>query len=402
MKSMILTTIVAMALSITVNSQANSGKTIPVLCDNSDIASMLNTPRDPLSHAVRIARPGDTLLISGTCKETVTITQGPLTLDGNGRGIISGIEFQPEASEFNGLITIDGAQGIVLRGLRISDSPSEGVLATHGSNLTIEDSVIEGHHTGVRLSQSSMTLRNSTIQDNSGSGLMAITGSTVVFGGEVHLTNNLGAGLFLEGNSMAEIRGAQVHVDHNFLGVIVSLHSTLAVLELQSSLGSTLTARHNTAIGIQLGQGLLMVAGEGQPIGSTLIDSSDNGGPGLVAVAGSRVISPFGAARITIENNPVGAILMTDASMEVRGGLKIDNNFGPGLLANGSGVVMLRSVPDPDHPVPSDEPSPSSIRNNGGPAVIADFGSRLDIRDVELTGPVICDPTVISASPVCM
>ena len=63
---------------------------------------------------------------------------------------------------------------------------------------------------------------------------------------------------------------------------------------------------------------------------------------------------------------------------------------------------MLRSWPNPGHPGPINDPSPSSIVGNGGPAVIADFGSRLDINDVELGGPVICDPTVISRTPVCM
>jgi hypothetical protein len=403
MKTTTLTLLAAVAaLSLTVQALASDGKTIPVKCNNSPIAKKLGASQDPLSRAIRTSRPGDTLLISGTCEESVTITQGPLTLKGDGSGAISGVNFEPESSDFNGLITVDGARGVVISGLKIHDSPAEGVLAINGATVTIRDSVIADNQTGVRLSQSSMNVTDSEIRDQISHGIMAITGSTVVFQGTVDIHGNLGAGLFLEGNAMAELRGAQVHADHNFLGVIIALHSTLAVLELDSSVGSTLTARHNAAIGIQLGQGVLMVSGEGRPVASTLIDSSNNGGPGLLALAGSRVLSPFGAARFVMNGNPVGMILMSDASTEIRGGLEIQNNFGPGLVAHGSGVVMLRSVPDPDHPVPADEPSPSSIKNNGGPAVVADFGSRLDIRDVELVGPVICDPTVISASPVCL
>ncbi len=403
MKTTTLTLLATVAaLSLTVQALASDGKTIQVKCNNSPIATMLGMPRDQLNRGLRRARPGDTLLISGTCEESVTITQGPLTLKGDVNGAISGARFEPETSEFNGLITVDGARGVVISGLTVHDSPTEGVLAINGATVTIRDSVIADNQTGVRLSQSSMSVADSEFRDHTGHGIMAITGSTLVLGGTVDIHGNLGAGLFLEGNSMAELRGAQVHTDHNSLGVIIALHSTLAVLELDSSVGSTLTARHNAAIGIQLGQGVLMVSGEGRPVASTLIDSSNNGGPGLLALAGSQVLSPFGTARFVMNGNPVGMILMSGASTEIRGGLEIQNNFGPGLVAHGSGVVMLRSVPDPDHPVPSDEPSPSSIMNNGGPPVVADFGSRLDIRDVELVGPVICDPTVISASPVCM
>lgn len=403
MKKMTLTTIVAaIVLSMTFNSHAETGKTIPVKCNNSQIAKMLGTSQDRLNRALRIARPGDTLKISGTCEEAITITQGPLTLDGNGSGAISGAMFEPESTEFNGLVTIDGARGVVLRGLTISDSQSEGVLATNGARVKVEDSLIKSNQTGIRLSQAAMTLRDSTVRDNAGSGLMAITGSTAVLGGEVHLTRNHGAGLFLEGNSMAEIRGAQVHVDNNFLGVIVSVHSTLAVLELASAVGSTLAVRNNAVIGLQLAQGMLMVAGEGRPIANTLIDVSGNGAAGIVSVAGSQIASPFGAARFVVAENPVGMVLATDASVEIRGGLELRDNLGPGLVANGAGVVMLRSWPDPGHPGPISDPNPSSIVGNAGPAVIADFGSRLDIHDVELGGPVICDPTVISRTPVCM
>ncbi len=403
MKKMTLTTLIAaMALSMTLNSHAETGKTIPVKCNNSHIAKMLGASQDRLKRALRTARPGDTLKISGTCEESITITQGPLTLDGNGSGVISGAMFEPESAEFDGLVTIDGAQGVVLRGLTISGSPSEGVLAMNGARVKIDDSLIESNHTGIRLSQAGLTLRDSTVRDNAGSGLMAITGSTTVFGGEVHLTGNQGAGLFLEGNSMAEIRGAQVHADNNFLGVIVSVHSSLTVLELASAVGSTLTVRNNAVIGLQLAQGMLMVAGEGRPIANTLIDVSGNGAAGIVSVAGSQIASPFGAARFVVAQNPVGMVLATDASLELRGGLELRDNFGPGLVANGAGVVMLRSWPNPGHPGPINDPSPSSIVGNGGPAVIADFGSRLDINDVELGGPVICDPTVISRTPVCM
>lgn len=376
-------------------------RTVNVNCNLPPAHLVPGMPRDRLARAINSAQPGDTIVIQGTCEESITIDRGPLTLQGDGTAVISGTRFEPAGSDFHGLVTIDGAQGVTLRGLTIRDSPTEGLLAVRGASMVVENVRFENNQTGIRLSQSNLEFRDSEVRDSAGTALMAISGSTVVFLGQAELSGNGGAGLFLEGNALGEIRGAHLATDDNMLGVIISLHSTLAMLELDSAVGSTLSARNNAAIGIQLGQGVLMVAGEGRPVANTLIESSNNGGPGLIALAGSQVLSPFGAARLVFENNPVGMVLATNASAEIRGGLQIHGNFGPGLVANGAGVVMLRSVPDPDHPVPSDTPSPSSIMNNGGPALIADFGTRLDIRDVELDGPVLCDPTVISLDPVC-
>lgn len=389
------------ALTFNTHGQADDGKTIQVRCTDSHLASLLGGPPDPLNRALQRARAGDTLLISGNCRESVTITTGPLTLRGMDGGTISGSRFEPEHSEFDGLVTIDGARGVKISGLEIRDSRAEGVLLINGAAARIENSAIKGNQTGIRLSQSTLTIADSEVHDQEGSGISAISGSSLVMIGDIDIRNNLGAGLFLEGNTIAELRGARVHIDENILGVVISLHSTLAVLELESSVGSVLTARNNAAIGIQLGQGVLMVAGEGHPVASSLIKSSNNGGPGLVAVAGSQVLSPFGAASFVFNNNPVGMVLMTNSSTEIRGGLQVQENAGPGIVATGAGVIMLRSVPDPDHPVPSDTPSPSTIGNNAGPAVIADFGTRLDIRSIEVSGPVICDPTVLSTSAIC-
>ncbi len=385
----------------TQTSIASNAGSITVNCNLPPAHQAPGMPRDRLGRAIRNAQPGDTLIVIGTCEEAITIDQGPLTIDGRGTAVIAGTHFNPGASEFNGLVTIDGAQGVILRGLTVRDSQAEGILAVRGAGVLMEDLNITGNRTGIRLSQSNLEFRDSAVLDSLGTALMAVSGSTVVFRGQAELTGNAGAGLFLEGNSMGEIRGAHVYADNNLLGLIVSQHSTVAVLELDSAVGSILSTRNNTAIGMQFGQGMLMVAGEGRPVGNVLIESSANGGPGLVAVAGSQVASPFGAARFVFTDNPVGMVLSSDASLEIRGGLQLNDNLGPGLVASGAGVVTLRSWPDADHPGPVTDPSPSSIIGNGGPAVIADFGSRLDLNDIEIIGPILCDPTVISRTAIC-
>ncbi len=48
------------------------------------------TKGETLTKAVERAKPGDTIQVTGTCKETVTITTDRLTLDGQGSAILDG------------------------------------------------------------------------------------------------------------------------------------------------------------------------------------------------------------------------------------------------------------------------------------------------------------------------
>src|SRR5262245_9234140 len=63
-----------------------------------------------LAKALETARPGDTLLLSGTCLERVTITTDRITLDGQSSAIIDGGGGGP--AEFSGVVTIKGASGV--------------------------------------------------------------------------------------------------------------------------------------------------------------------------------------------------------------------------------------------------------------------------------------------------
>ncbi len=57
------------------------------------LAATLNvdcTKDETLTKAVARAKPDDTVQVTGTCKETVTITTDRLTLDGQGSAILDG------------------------------------------------------------------------------------------------------------------------------------------------------------------------------------------------------------------------------------------------------------------------------------------------------------------------
>ena len=63
-----------------------------------------------LTEALRKAKPGDTLQVTGTCHERVTITTDRLTLDGGGSAVLDGGGGGP-TEFFEGVVTIDGARG---------------------------------------------------------------------------------------------------------------------------------------------------------------------------------------------------------------------------------------------------------------------------------------------------
>ena len=48
-----------------------------------------------LTKAIELAKPGDTIEVSGTCRERIKVTRGPLVLDGGGDAILDGAGVGP-------------------------------------------------------------------------------------------------------------------------------------------------------------------------------------------------------------------------------------------------------------------------------------------------------------------
>ena len=96
-----------------------------------------------LTEALRKAKPGDTLQVTGTCQERVTITTDQLTLDGGGSAVLDGGGGGP--TEFEGVVTIDGAHGVTLMGFTIQNGPGEGILGQRGAAFTVLDTTVQGN-----------------------------------------------------------------------------------------------------------------------------------------------------------------------------------------------------------------------------------------------------------------
>ena len=335
-----------------------------------------------LSKAIELAKPGDTIVVRGTCRERIEVTKGPLTLDGGGNAILDGAGVGPNEQEFNGLLTVDGAHGVTISGWLIRNSTGEGIFGVHGANMVIQDTVLEENFTGIGLSNSAAEVIDSTTRYNS-IGLDAYSGSTVIFRGEIDISRNTEESLTLNGKSLAEIRGGHVHVHDNVTGgVIISAESSLVIFGFQASQASRLTTNNNQGPGIVIGQSQLFVAGAGFAPGAIAITSSGNAGPGVLLVNGN-ISSPFGAARLVVENNPVGMLFLQGSTASITGGLNVRNNIFGIDADNAAGLTFATMLPNP-----------SAIQSNGTDIRLS-FGTKSTINGVTV-GTIVCDGTVLS------
>ena len=348
-----------------------------------------DAPGQSLTKALQASKPGDSIVVHGVCRERLTITEGPLTLDGDGTGVIDGAGLAPDGAEFNGLITVVGAHGITIRGLTIRNGSGEGILGTHGASMVVRNARVEDNFTGIGLSNSAAEVVDSTIRYNS-IGLDAYSASTVIFRGAVDVSRNSGEALTLNGNTLAEIRGGHLQVNNNSSpGVQIGAHSTLTILGFQASQGSQLTTNGNQGPGIVIA-GTLFVAGSTLAPGGILITSSGNAGPGVFLPANGDITSPFGAARFVVENNTVGMQFGQGSSAIIIGGLNVRYNAVAGIEADNAVGLTFVSIP----------PNPSTIQSNGTDVKLR-FGTKSTIDGV-VVGTIACDATVLSrGSTVC-
>jgi hypothetical protein len=343
------------------------------------------TPGHSIERALGHAQAGDVISIQGICDETVSITTGHITLDGLGSGAVRGAG--PTGQVFNPLIAIEGAQGVIIKRLRVENSPGEGILVENGAGVLLQSITLRSNTVGLAVAAGSTAeLADSTLESNL-AGVGLLTGSSLVLKGRVNVSNNQDNGFDITGNSTVEIRGAQVEVNNNARHGMTLDGSRLVLLGIPQSQGSSLTLNGNGANGILLGQSSLSFFGAP---GANRITISNNRGAGIRAVLGARILSPQGAAVFQIEGNPTGIAFESDSGALIIGGLTVRNN-GTGALADGSGVVMLVSPPE----------APSSIAGSLTQDFDARFGSRIRLIGVSVGPKIACDVTVLSQGLAC-
>jgi Right handed beta helix region len=321
------------------------------------------------------AEPGDTIRVTGTCVERVSIKTDRITLDGQGAATLDG--GGGPTSEFDGVVTIDGASGVTIQGFTVQNGPGEGILGTHGAAFSVRNTTVQDNgSTGVVVAEGSTAeLTDCSILRND-AGIDVFTQSSAVLKGSIRTNDNLLNGATVNGTSIIEIRGAQVEASRNGgEGLAAGSNSQLAVFGFAGSQGSTFTIDANAGGGILLGDSILNVFSE-----STI--AITNSPLGILCGAG-KIISPFGVGTFVIENNVVGLDFGLDGTALLVGGLTVRNN-GTGVRGDGAGVLTFISIPS----------NPSAITGNGVDVDLR-FGARATFDGVDV-GTITCDSTVLS------
>jgi hypothetical protein len=189
--------------------------------------------------------------------------------------------------------------------------------------------------------------------------------------------NNSVNGGEINGQSIVELRGAQVTVtDNPVFGIIAGSRSHLAVFGWQTAAGSTLNVSGSGFGGIGIANSTLTL------FSNAVVTASDNG-VGLLLAAGGIAGAPSGNATFILHNNGVGMNAFAGSSTYLVAGLNVHDN-GTGVLADDSSLYFEAAAG-----------LPASIAANGIDVQLS-FGTRSTIEHVSVATPLVCEPTVLS------
>jgi hypothetical protein len=349
----------------------------------------IDCSKDSLREAVASSAAGDTLRISGTCRESITITVDRLILDGHGMAIVDGGlpgggNFAPNGGAFNAMILIEGARGVTIRGLTIINGPGGGLIGRSNASFRVEMTAIRRCFFGLVVQGSSHAdIAYSEITGNTDAGMGVADTSSVVIIGSLDVTGNL-EGISGGGHCDLALLGAQLNVSGNRNNGISLSGCSLSVRNF--GMQSTIKANENGMDGLFIGGGQLVI-GESFFFGFAgeifhPIVAAKNGGSGI-NLPGFASIVNLGGAKFDLHENATGLSLGSESSILMIGGLRAENN-GAGILADGAGTLTLVSTPR----------NPSVIKNNTTDVELR-FGTRMTVSGADV-GTLKCDGTSLS------
>lgn len=191
-------------------------------------------PERAIGQAIKTLKPGDTLLVSGTCNENLEIGEEihRITLDGQGTAIING-----DASA--NAITVRGS-GITIRGFVITGGAPQGVAIQDGGTAVVDRNTIRNAaRNGIAVFRnSSANIVNNRIEDNGGSGIAIQQTATGRIGWSGPPDNRISAPNIVQHNGAQGVqvtRGSSAQIfsgtiQHNGShGVLVDRNSQLEV-----------------------------------------------------------------------------------------------------------------------------------------------------------------------------
>jgi len=231
-----------------------------------------------IGNALAKARPGDTVLVSGTCNENliVQLEVSSITLDGQGRATINGgasdkthtVIVRGKRIVIKGFTVTGGRDGIHLAGGNaiiadtvIRNVGLNGVFVDHNGFARLLDSRIEGNRgAGIVLNENSVARIGfmigrdkgspNTITGNALDGIVVQRSSTAWIAG-VAIAGNKGNGIAVDRNSQATLGGNTIDGNGGH-AIVVSRMSgvTLGNMDVRRD-GPNTTRQKNGGVGIR-------------------------------------------------------------------------------------------------------------------------------------------------------
>ena len=211
------------------------------------------------------ARPGDTIMITGTCNEAVEVDKDGITLDGGGTAVIDGMNQDAAA------VLIKGHQNVTIKGLTVQNGLNN-VKIVEGAAAWLENVTARGSRSkegydssfGILVSASASAVLTGAIvaNDNAGQGILVSNSSSVFVAGNVVIEGVPLPRAMLEANDNGDT-GIQVEKNGSF-------HAFSG-----DSVPTTIQANNNSN-GIGVWNGASVQFG-----GGASIEANDNGGFGM-------------------------------------------------------------------------------------------------------------------------
>ena len=296
---------------------------------------------ESIQASVDSAGEGDTINVSGTCTEIVTITTDGITIIGQG-----------ESATLMGGFIVDGAQRAVIDNLTIDGSTStgrvDGVRAQFNAHVTVRNCTIQNHtRIGVRIVEASSALIEGNMitvneADGADSGVAVSRGSFAILRGTTEnptqtITSDLASGSF--GNSLGVFNDSNARLNGGNLIVGTGNATAIGVFNDAS---------------LRLSNGLNTVLGTG----GRAIDAGRNS---LVSLRFFDVTGRIGIStnstlelgrRLNVEpdpDNPTNVVAVITGDIRVRSGAQVQfsnpfiaRNLRPGGPNQGSVTVNGR------------------------------------------------------------
>jgi parallel beta-helix repeat protein len=216
-----------------------------------------------IASALSTAKPGDTVLVSGTCRESVFIQPEAtrIVLNGQGKATIQhpGGATRPGPAAHG--VYIRGRM-ITVTGFRITGAPEDGIHFSGPAHAIIDGNVIvQNKGRGILLDKGSVAqVANNTITDNGGAGIKVSESSYARIGFIIPpdatprpniIQSNGGAGIHVERNSSAWVVGNTI-VANNGPGIAIDRSSEADVVAntINGNRGDGIVATRNSGVNL--------------------------------------------------------------------------------------------------------------------------------------------------------